>query len=87
MHKVRKARLLGYNLTEEQLRLLYYVWAKCDSTSYCNILDGGTCYAHPNFQLIRFNLEAEEFLESDANDATFIRLSDKGRNLIMKLGM
>ena len=87
MRKVLKARSLGYDLMESQISLLYYVWAKCDSTSYCDLLDSGTCYARIEYQMCRFNLEAEGYLEPDVNDGTLIRLTDKGRNLIMELGM
>ena len=90
MRKVRKAKLLGYDLIESQICLLYYVWAKCDDSderSYCSLVDSGTCYARPNFLMYAINLEAEGFLENDANDATRYRLSSRGRVLIMQLGM
>ena len=87
MRKAIKAKSLGYDLMESEIRLLYFVWAKCDLTSYCSLLDSGTCYADSEYQVLRFDLEAKEFLESDVNDPVFIRLSDKGRKLIMELGM
>lgn len=87
MRKVRKARLLGHDLIEPQICLLYYVWAKCDSTSYCNLEDSHTCYANPEYGTHRYNLEATEYLEANPSDNTFIRLSEKGRKLIFDLGM
>ena len=79
--------MLGHNLAEGQICLLYYVWARNDSTSYCCLEDSDTCYARSYYLAQRFNLEAVGYLESDPNDKTFIRLSAKGRTLILQLGM
>lgn len=87
MRKVCKAKLLGYDLTEEQICLLYYAWAKCDTRSPCCFLDSGTCYAKPKYQIQVVNLEAEGFLMQDENDRAHFWLSEKGHDLVSRLGM
>ena len=88
MRKVLKAKSLGYNcLTERHICLLYYLWAKCDATSYCSLVDSGTCYAHPDYLTAAMNLYADRLLEIDDKDASYYRLSKRGRALVLKLGM
>lgn len=87
MRKVCKAKLLGYDLIESEICLLYYVWAKCHGKSYCSLVDSGTCYAQPIFLMYAIHLKAEGLLETDVNDATHYQLSNQGRVLIMQLGM
>ena len=87
MRKVIKARLLGYDLTESQICLLYYVWAKCDSTGYCSLVNSGTCYKETDYLMDAMNLYADGFMEISDNDASCYRLSKRGRALVLKLGM
>ena len=87
MRKVDKARMLGHNLSQEQISLLYYLWAKNDSTSYCSLVNSETCYKNTDYLPGAMNLYADGFLEIDDNDASSYRLSKTGRILIMQLGM
>ena len=88
MRKVNKVNSLGYRkITESQISVLYYIWAKCDLTSYCSLVDSGTCYAQENYLTDAINLYADGFWEIDDNNAANYRLSKQGRDLVMKLGM
>jgi len=87
MRKVIKARSLGFDLQESEIRLLYFVWAKCDLTSYCCLLDSGTCFSKTDYLTVAINLYANGLLEIDNSNAANYRLSQLGRDLIMELGM
>mgnify|MGYP004421471877 CR=1 FL=1 len=86
-YKCRKAHQLGYSLHEAELRLLYYVWSSTSGCAWCDFMESGTCYSSGTFLIIGFSLVHEHgLLELNKEDQRSVRLTQVGRDLILKLG-
>ena len=81
----RKARTLGFNLSEDDIRFLFYIWSVCKGGGYCDYMQSETCFAEPNFIFVSEKLECGGFLEDDPSNPAAVRLTDKGLKLFHDL--
>lgn len=72
---------------EEELRLLYYVWASTSDCEWCDFMARDTCYASGVFCIVSIVLAyRHSLLELNEEDPSSVRLTQAGRDLILKLG-
>lgn len=74
----RKAKALGLGLNEDEIRLLFFIWASCPAAGYFNFMASNTCFATGQFLLISLDLENKGFLEAKPNDQASVRLTASG---------
>ena len=81
----RKAKAMGLDLAEDDIRFLFYIWSVCKDGSYCEYMQSETCFAHANYIFVSTKLEREGFLEGNPSNSGAVRLTAKGLQLFYDL--
>ena len=82
--KERKAARLGLDLNDCKIRLLYYLWAACNGSGFCNVMHSGVCQDR-RILVAAAELMCDGYIEEDADDGCMFRLTGRGRGLIYSL--
>ena len=81
----RKARQLGLNLNEDEIRLLFYVWSTSSKEAYSDFMRSGTCFAKGYFLMVSQKLECDGYFMADPNEQAAVRLTQKGMDAFFAL--
>ena len=81
----RKARQLGLDFNEDEIRLLFYVWSSSSKDAYSDFMRSGTCFAKGYFLMISQKLEVGGYFEADPNAQAAVKLTQRGLDVFYAL--